>query len=91
VNCKQGDLAMVIGGSYNLGKVLTCLEFVGMPPIDTMENGLNLFWRVDTAITYYNFLGEKSQHCYIDDTALMPLNGEDRTKKVGEKEYDKAV
>ena len=35
LNCKQGDVAIVVGGHYNLGKVFTCLRLVA--PKEVLE------------------------------------------------------
>jgi hypothetical protein len=56
MNCKQGDLAIVVDGSPNAGMMVTCLESLpagfrrdDLPPFITQhfEESLGPLWRVD--------------------------------------------
>ena len=60
VNCKQGDLALVIGpaGASCVGKVVTCLTFV---PANTPACSADQSW---TGVT--------SEDAWVTDTPLFP-------------------
>lgn len=69
MNCKQGDLAIVIQ-SYNpawIGMCVTCVEFVGS------FNGFpgNDYWLLDGK----HELFKESDNVYIRDIGLMPISG----------------
>ena len=73
LNCKQGDLALVIGGR-NVGKVVICLELLpaGSQYVDETAGPL---WRVDRALEYLNeALGMTANKYLAPDRILMPLN-----------------
>lgn len=76
MNCKQGDLAIVVKGalghkSPNLGKIVTCLKLY---PAGT--NGYNLsqgpLWEVDKQ--FEDTWG--GSDCFMFDSFLRPLRGE---------------
>ena len=61
MNCKQGDLALVIDGGPNAGMMVTCLEWLpagsrrdDLPPFITQhfEESLGPLWRVDRFLTW---------------------------------------
>ena len=73
MNCKEGDLALVIGGR-NVGKVVICLELLpaGSQYVDETAGPL---WRVDRALEYLNeALGMTANKYLAPDRILMPLN-----------------
>jgi hypothetical protein len=73
MNCKPGDLALVIGGR-NVGKVVTCLELLptGSEYVDEAAGPL---WRVDRALEYLNeALGITANKYLAPDRILMTLN-----------------
>ena len=81
LNCRQGDLAIVIKSEAgNEGRIVRCLEFVGGPAI-----GGDMFhtdcWRVEGVLTSLcAFTGERivSADNIISDSRLRPLrDGED--------------
>lgn len=79
MNCKQGDLAVHIGGrsginSKNLGKVMTCIEFKGKVPGWGGED----IWLVNADIV----LTDGGVASYSRDRYLRPLRnnlGQDET------------
>ena len=85
LRCRPGDLAIVTGGPAeigNLGKVLTCLEFI---PRLAVKHGVLLTdsllgvpgWRVDTPINWVNpKTRHRTQLPFIRDAALRPLRGD---------------
>ena len=80
MNCKPGDLALVIGGR-NVGKVVICLELLpaGSQYVDETAGPL---WRVDRALEYLNeALGMTANKYLAPDRLLMPLKP-DRTGNI---------
>lgn len=71
MNCKQGDLAIVIK-SYqgNLGKIVRCLEYIPNFKWEGLSNGA---WYVEGNIT--NIV--KKGNNYIHDSQLKPLKDND--------------
>lgn len=82
MNCKQGDLAIVVRANNpaNLGKLVTCLEFIP-DKVFTDPDGTerpHQAWLVDVEMT--GFAGDK--HYFIEDFKLLPLrdsDGQDET------------
>ena len=73
LNCKQGDLALVIGGR-NVGKVVTCLELLPTGS-EYVDEAVGLLWRVDRPLEYLNeALGITANKYLAPDRILMPLN-----------------
>lgn len=74
MRCNKGDLAIVVKGInvVNLGKIVTCLEYVGE------VQGLQAkdYWLVDTNLFYTN--GALSSHKpYASDATLKPIRDSD--------------
>lgn len=71
MNCKQGDLALVIAGD-NAGRVLTCLRLIAA---DSKYSADAPIWRVDRNITWYHsYTGKKALFTICPDSILMPIN-----------------
>lgn len=72
VNCRPGDLAIVIRSSAaNNGKAVTCLELVSAASLNiSPEEGP--LWRIDRELEWENELG-KFQGSVVPDWALMPI------------------
>jgi hypothetical protein len=51
MNCKQGDLALVVGSLRNNGKVVTCLELLAAGA-EYVEESVGPLWRVDRPLEY---------------------------------------
>jgi hypothetical protein len=80
LNCKQGDLALVIGGR-NVGKVVTCLELLPTGS-EYVDEAVGLLWRVDRPLEYLNeALGMTANKYLAPDRLLMPLKP-DRTGNI---------
>ena len=88
MNCKQGDLAIVvrsrIPNSPNIGKIVRCLEFVPTNSIGSF--GLKRLydsWRVDTLILTVDDKGRPLGYSnMVSDCYLLPLRddeGQDET------------
>ena len=102
MNCKQGDIAIVVGGKYNLGKVVTCIRQVPMIEVQLALKcaGMGIsfipdtpYWEVDNQIVWKNG-SESSQVPYIQDSRLRPLrndSGEDEMVKLLGKPNDMIV
>lgn len=90
MNCKQGDMAVVIKSQAgNEGKVVTCLELMGSNPgLVQYDNGktllleaIGIWWRVDRHLNqrllFDNgmILLEEDWAPFAIDHCLMPING----------------
>jgi hypothetical protein len=47
MNCKKGEMALIIKGSSNEGKIVSCLEFIGntIPGFPPLVKGLMISGR----------------------------------------------
>jgi hypothetical protein len=84
MNCKKGDLAMIIGGvkGTQIGKIVTCLELV---PPGTEGVGLRWgpLWRVDQPINYSACISNTPSIKYVaPDMTLMPINPLDDEREI---------
>lgn len=98
MRCKKGDIAIVTSSAHgvNLGKIVTCLEFVGNLPQGVLPFPAFLaqdgdYWRVDTymvcvKVTTGEYIGK---YCYARDSQLTPLPSE--TLETEEKETIKCL
>lgn len=86
MNCKQGDMAMVVGSKVgnNSGKVVTCLSLVRGPILIELKDftlvvdDAEWFWLVDRKMDFYDIENGKTYYelsPYMPDRALMPING----------------
>ena len=84
MNCKQGDMAIIVRGPAQeyIGVTVRCLEFVGSPCGLTARDGRTIhtnnpetvdFWRVDGWFKYYNPDGENFEMDIVSDAYLMPI------------------
>jgi hypothetical protein len=72
LNCKQGDLALVLGGR-NVGKVVTCLELLAAGA-EYVDESAGPLWRVDRPLEYLNeALGMTANKYLAPDRLLMPI------------------
>jgi hypothetical protein len=63
MNCKKGDLAIIVGGStgYNIGKIVTCLRFIGWYSLDVEDA-----WEVDIPLGWTDGVSRHvSRDCYM--------------------------
>ena len=72
MNCKKGDLALVVRSSAaNNGKLVTCLELLAAASCNTsVEDGP--LWRIDRELEWESPLGAFPGFV-VPDWALMPL------------------
>ncbi len=90
MNCKQGDLAVIIKG-YHTGETVTCLEYLGKVRILTDWPPVNLrgdnYWRIDKEVgfkTISRITGEvivENNRPYVPDDWLMPIRPEDLSEE----------
>jgi hypothetical protein len=89
MNCKQGDLAIVIGNplekmvlptettGVNLGKMVTCLELLPAG-FDGVAPELGPLWRTDRPLIYSIVLCgsilDRLELCLAPDFTLSPIN-----------------
>ena len=68
MNCKQGDIAIVVKSSHgNEGKIVTCTKFLGNVSGFRFDD----YWAIDTPIT-----GSDGIPCdTVSDRALKPIRG----------------
>lgn len=75
LRCKPGDLALVLVGKTNAGKLVTCLrlEQPAVFPTDCVD-----VWLVDRPLRWANVYGPfpKFDIPYAPDGALMPIRPE---------------
>lgn len=85
MNCKPGDMALVIGGPReNLGREVTCLELYSPGIIPTVTpagapafiESDEVFWLIDRNLTYQNWGGETVDVPYAADCYLLPIRPE---------------
>jgi len=74
MNCKQGDLAIVVKSvAGNEGKIVRCVRFIGK---DVNSDGEPMQgddrWEVDTEMV--TFLGSKVRS--VQDSCLRPIRGD---------------
>jgi len=89
MNCKQGDMAVIIRSEAgNEGKVVTCLNFVGNPPPTINKRGGfncylgNDYWLVDRKLNCTS----GSIEPYARDSALMPITPDEQVTTQTEQE-----
>ena len=98
MNCKQGDMAVVVRSSAgNEGKVVTCLEYVGHVGLIEVDGVLHYlpssdYWLVDRVLNLskydgFLFLDVVS---FIPDSFLMPISGYEEPMVVREEESEPA-
>ena len=73
MNCKKGDLALVVRSSAaNNGKLVTCLELLPPGSCNTSAEDGPL-WRIDRELVWESPLGEFPGYV-VPDWALMPIS-----------------
>ena len=86
MNCKQGDMAVIVrSAANNEGRTVTCLEYVGLAGHDGLVeigHGIILmqggdYWRVDIKLNITNKVVGIRPDCvpYVRDSCLMPISG----------------
>ena len=98
MNCKQGDMAVVVrSNADNEGRVVTCMEFIGPVGIIEHEGVLLMlaqgdYWRIDQDINLFNrdrgFFPDFAP--YVRDSCLMPISGYKEPMVVKEEECEPA-
>jgi hypothetical protein len=84
MNCKQGDMAVVIKSmAGNEGKIVTCLKFVGKDLIGVRANADD-FWLVDKQMNCINNGGGPGTMTapYARDHCLRPLRPSDKVDEM---------
>ena len=84
MNCKRGDVAVIVkSAAGNEGKVVTCLEFVGSD-VPGCKVHANDFWRIDTPIRCMDSLGRPGTEFvpYARDYCLRPLRSSDKVDEM---------
>lgn len=72
MNCKQGDLAMIIGGKTQGGKVVTCLRLLSRDEHQVHDDE-GPVWAVDRDCSFQTPRGSVWRR-YCPDKVLMPIN-----------------
>ena len=83
MNCKKGDLAIIVSSSCgNEGKIVKCLELLitdSFPDTDGRRQwhikGVHPIWRIDRPINLSNNF-DTVQALYCSDERLRPLRGD---------------
>ena len=98
MNCKQGDMAVVVRSSAgNEGRVVTCLEYVGSLGIIEINGEPHYmassdYWRVDRDLN----LAKRDGRLFLDhapfipDSFLMPISGYKEPMVIEEEEGEPA-
>lgn len=82
MNCKQGDLAIVVGGKRNQGKIVRCLQIWTDPHRDSDGRVFRSpaqipRWVTDPPLrSVYANSGRPTHLCTIADVYLRPLRGD---------------
>ncbi len=71
LRCREGDLAIVVGGGPDAGKVVRCVRFVGY---DLKFQCLDL-WEIDRPVAWLHALFGNAQFPFCPDSQLRPLPG----------------
>ena len=90
MNCKQGDLAVVVRSRHsNAGRVMTCLCIATTEElVATFGSTMTIhdpIWRVDVPLLWINAFRERIEVLYAADEALRPLRdseGEDEMLRI---------
>lgn len=86
MNCKQGDLAIVVRSEAgNEGKIVRCLELMITDTVIDLNgrphwyaNGVSPIWKVDRPMNFAKVgNGEISQAMFCADEVLRPIRGLD--------------
>ncbi|MGH2613172.1 MAG: hypothetical protein ACRDFB_09035 [Rhabdochlamydiaceae bacterium] len=82
MNCKMGDLALVIGGhSDNIGKMVTCIEVINKSEGIELGSKHGPWWRVDRNLLSMIYRNDVPQYYSFDtvvpDKCLMPITPPD--------------
>lgn len=94
LNCKQGDLAIVVKSlAGNEGKIVKCLASAMVDRVPTIEgetiwffDGFRQVWLIETPINVRRLSDGRILHSYfISDKGLRPLRG-DLSDESAEKE-----
>ena len=89
MNCKKGDLAIVVSSlAGNEGRIVRCLEFIGMMFwLHGEELRRNATWRIDVELPPF----DGKHNDMIEDYKLRPLrdnDGEDEMLRIAGKPQD---
>lgn len=72
MNCKAGDLAVIVGGKKQIGKTLTCIRLLTRDE-HRVEDRFGPVWEVDREVSYETPRG-KIWRNYCPDAVLLPIN-----------------
>lgn len=73
MNCKAGDLAVIVGGKKQIGKTLTCIRLLARDE-HLVEDRLGPVWEVDREVSYDTLCRGTVWHNYCPDMVLLPIN-----------------
>jgi hypothetical protein len=76
MNCKQGDLAMVVGGCVGtqVGKIVNCIRLLALEE-HTVPLDAGPVWLVDAQMAFSDRVTwANSLHPWVPDRFLMPIN-----------------
>ena len=83
MNCRAGDLALIIRGfPQHLGKLVTCVELVPVGTIVNTHSGPAFLrcdcpiWRIDRPLAYVMTNGVTAEAPFAADNALQPIRPE---------------
>jgi len=87
MNCKQGDLAIVVRSSAgNEGKIVTCLRLATIEEIEqtNLRKDMYPYWAIDQALPTRTYITNRpaGNFSFVPDCVLKPLRdneGEDET------------
>lgn len=66
LNCKQGDLAIVIGPGRHTDKIVRCVRFLGAAPLPPVISGMRDYWEIDRQLS-------PTHTKTISDSCLRPI------------------
>jgi hypothetical protein len=76
VNCKQGDLALIISSNFNrqnIGKMVTCVRLLGPHEHDVAPCEGPYIWLIDREMDWMSPLHGKFMKNWFPDARLRPI------------------
>lgn len=71
MNCKQGDLAIIVGNGPNAGKLVTCVQFYPVKTLLRVKGPVDVsnVWFIEPSLPAWN----NTLSNYIQDSVLRPI------------------